>query len=46
MADREEQYVLRFQDKAIAARIKKQLNTENSKVKLDIRLDREYGATQ
>lgn len=39
MADREEQYVLRVQDKAVAARIRKQLNQEHSKVKLDIRLD-------
>ena len=39
MADKEEQYVLRFQNKAVAARIKKQLNTEASKAKLDIRLD-------
>lgn len=39
MADREEQYVLRIQDKAVAARIRKQLNQEHSKAKLDIRLD-------
>ena len=39
MADREEQYVLRVQDKAVAARIRKQLNQEHSKAKLDIRLD-------
>lgn len=41
MADREEQYVLRFQDKAVAARIKKLLNTESSKHKLGVRFDRE-----
>ena len=42
MADREEQYILRVDDKAVAARIRKQLNTENSKAKLDVRFD---GAT-
>ena len=39
MVDREEQYVLRVQDKAVAARIRKQLNQEHSKAKLDVRLD-------
>lgn len=39
MVDREEQYVLRIQDKAVAARIRKQLNQEHSKAKLDVRLD-------
>lgn len=39
MVDREEQYVLRIQDKAVAARIRKQLNQEHSKAKLNIRLD-------
>ncbi len=39
MADREEQYILRVEDKAVAARIKKQLNSENSKAKLDVRFD-------
>ena len=39
MVDREEQYVLRVQDKAVAARIRKQLNMDNSKAKLDARFD-------
>lgn len=39
MVDREEQYVLRVQDKAVAARIRKQLNVDNSKAKLDVRFD-------
>ncbi|KAL0033217.1 hypothetical protein WJX79_010095 [Trebouxia sp. C0005] len=39
MADREEQYILRVEDKAVAARIRKQLNSENSKAKLDVRFD-------
>ncbi|KAL0054207.1 hypothetical protein WJX82_005460 [Trebouxia sp. C0006] len=39
MADREEQYILRVEDKAVAARIKKQLNSENSKARLDVRFD-------
>ena len=38
-ADREEQYILRIQDKAVAARIKKQLNQDSSKTKLDVRFD-------
>lgn len=39
MADGEEQYILRVQDKAVAARLKKQLNLENSKAKLNVRFD-------
>ncbi|DBB04494.1 hypothetical protein WJX77_004536 [Trebouxia sp. C0004] len=39
MADREEQYILRVEDKAVAARIRKQLNSENSKAKLNVRFD-------
>ena len=39
MADREEQYILRVEDKAVAARIRKQLNNENNKAKLDVRFD-------
>ena len=39
MADREEQYILRVEDKAVAARIRKQLNNENSKAKLDVRFN-------
>ena len=46
MADREEQYVLRVQDKAVAARIRKQLNLEHSQAKLDVRFDGRFHRDQ